>query len=79
VERGIRSILLTYKRELPLYVLLLHAFETTPQQLPNRSEYAGCKSWVELDQKLSAWAAQPALDAGQFESLRQKIRTLLEV
>ncbi len=66
-----------YKPQLPLYVLVLRTFATLPVQAPDRAEYRGCKSWVELDRELSTAGARPALSEAEFEARRQAIRGLL--
>ncbi len=66
-----------YKPQLPLNVVVLRAFETLLVQVPDRAEYRGCKSWIELDRELSTAGARPALSDAEFEARRQAIRGLL--
>lgn len=66
-----------YKPQLPLYVLVLRAYETSPLQVPYRAEYRGCKSWVGLDRELATAGARVALTDVEFESRRQEVRSLL--
>ena len=66
-----------YKPELPLYILVVRAFSTTPTRVPYRPEYRGCKSWVELDLELSTAGATPALADTEFNVRRVAIRGLL--
>ncbi|QEL18953.1 DUF1802 family protein [Limnoglobus roseus] len=35
-----------------LYVLLVRAWKATPVEMPERPEFAGCKTWVELGREL---------------------------
>jgi len=67
----------SYKPELPLYVLVLRAYQTAPVEIPYRGEYRGCKSWVELDRELSTATARPALTDAEFAARRQEIKDLL--
>ncbi len=39
--------------------------------------YAGCKSWVELEQRLPTEGAVPVLDDGQFKELLRKLDAVL--
>jgi hypothetical protein len=54
----------------PLTVLVLRTYvlpETV--ELPFRESYGGCKSWIELEDSVSAEGARPALSGDEFEGL----------
>jgi hypothetical protein len=61
-----------YKPQNPLYLLLVRAYTlahaTTIQNTP---AYAGCKSWVPLDQSISTTSATPVLSDDQYD-IRQR-------
>ena len=40
-----------------------------PVELPYSESYAGCKSWIELEQRVSTAGARPALDDESFARL----------
>lgn len=64
---------LNYRPENPLYLLLVRAFKLPrPTTLDNTPAYAGCKSWVPLDNPVSTQASKPALDDAQY-SARHKL------
>jgi hypothetical protein len=67
-----------YQPQLPLYILLLKAYRLSqPVRLPMRERYAGCHSWVELEDSLSTEGAVPVLPAGEFERRREALRRRL--
>jgi hypothetical protein len=52
----------------PLTVLVLRTYLLPePVELPHSEAYAGCKSWIELEQRVSTAGARPALDDEPFE------------
>ena len=54
----------------PLTVLVLRTYllpETV--ELPYRDEYGGCKSWIELQEKVSVEGARPALPDEDYDRL----------
>jgi hypothetical protein len=40
-----------------------------PVELPYSEAYAGCKSWIELDEPVSTEGSRPALDDEGFQRL----------
>jgi hypothetical protein len=46
--------------------------------LPESAEYAGCKSWVELDRELPTEGAMPVLDDEAFREVLLTLDRLLE-
>ena len=55
-----------YKPTKPLYVLLLRVFRIPPVSLTNLPSYAGCRSWVPLEESLSTAGARPVLSDNAF-------------
>ncbi|HVX86412.1 MAG TPA: DUF1802 family protein [Phycisphaerae bacterium] len=63
-----------YRPEKPLYLVAVRAYSLpAPVRLANTPAYAGCKSWVPLEQEISVEAASPALEAAAFEALVRRI------
>lgn len=62
----------------PLYVLLLRVYRLTEATtLPMRLDYAGCKSWVTLNQPISTAFAAPALSDTEFACRREAVVNVL--
>ncbi len=54
----------------PLTVLVLRVYLLPePVELPYSEAYVGCKSWIELEQRVSTARARPALEDAPFERL----------
>ena len=54
----------------PLTVLVLRAYLLPgPVELPWSEAYAGCKSWIELEEPVSTAGSRPALEEASFERL----------
>ena len=54
----------------PLTVLVLRTYLLPePAELPYSESYAGCKSWIELERRVSTAGARPALEDEPFERL----------
>ena len=63
-----------YKPENPLYLLLVRIYRLeSAVTLANTPTYAGCKSWVPLDQPVPTGGATPVLDDGRYELRRRMI------
>ena len=66
-----------YKRP-GLYVLPLRVYRAAAAvELPETPQYAGCKSWVELERPLPTAGATPVLDDRAFGDLLHNLNTLL--
>ena len=64
----------SYRPENPLYLLLVRTYRLArPQTIENTPAYAGCKSWVPLEEPVEAGAARPVLDNEVFDSRRRAI------
>ena len=63
-----------YRPENPLYLLLVRAYRLhQPAVVENTPAYAGCKSWVPLDQPIAAGDALPVLDDVKYDFRRKAI------
>ena len=63
-----------YKPDKPLYLLIVRAHALhQPVTIANTPAYAGCKSWVPLDQSIEMGDALPVLDDVKFEARRRLI------
>jgi hypothetical protein len=63
-----------YRPENPLYLLLVRAYRLhQPVVIDNTPAYAGCKSWVPLDQPVETGDALPVMDDVKYEFHRRSI------
>jgi hypothetical protein len=68
-----------YKPQNPLYLLLVRAYELPRAvTVKNTPAYAGCKSWVPLDEPIDVSTAKPVLDDALYQSRRQRHLDLIE-
>ena len=64
----------SYKPQNPLYLLIVRAFELPKTTTVNNTPaYAGCKSWVPLDEAIDTSAVRPVIDAGIHAERRERI------
>jgi hypothetical protein len=64
-----------YKPHLPLSVLMLRVYRLPGSlHVPALDRYAGCRSWVELEEALPTQGATPVLDDREFERRRSALR-----
>ena len=69
---------LRWKVREPLYVLLLRVFRVDPpHQIPYRSQYGGCKSWIELEQALSTEGAIEVMGDRAYAERVSAIREII--
>ena len=67
-----------YKPQLPLAVLALRVYRLPHSlRVPLLDRYAGCRSWVELEEALPTEGAKPVLDDSAFERRREALRDQL--
>ncbi|MEM1028054.1 MAG: DUF1802 family protein [Planctomycetota bacterium] len=69
-----------YKPDRPLYAMLVRAFRfEQPLVIPNRSAFAGCKSWVPLSGQdvLEGIASRRAIDETQLALVRDRVDSVL--
>lgn len=63
-----------YRPENPLYLLLIRAYRLhAPATISNTPGYAGCKSWVPLEQPIETGDALPVMDDLRYELRRKSI------
>lgn len=66
----------SYRPENPLYLLLVRAYQLEHNvTIANTPAYAGCKSWVPLEEPVAAGPARPVLDDAAYERVRADILT----
>jgi len=62
-----------------LYVLPVRVYRAASVfELPETTEYAGCRSWVELDRDLPTEGANPVLDEKAFDDVLNLLDRLLQ-
>lgn len=62
-----------------LYVLLVRVYQSPQRfELSDAPEYAGCRSWVELDRALPLDGATPVLDEEAFQAMRRSLDHLIQ-
>jgi hypothetical protein len=67
-----------YRPEKPLYLVIVKAFRLPqPVIIDNTFAYAGCKSWVPLEQGIDTAGAHPALTDHQLAALTQTVESAL--
>lgn len=58
---------LKWKPRQPIYLLLLRTYKLAqPQEIPYRSEYGGCKSWIDLAQPISIANSVPVFTDTEY-------------
>lgn len=67
-----------YKPQNPLYLMLVRAYRLAePVTVENTPAYAGCKSWVPLEETIVTERATPVIDDGAYARRRQTILAAL--
>lgn len=67
-----------YGRQIGLYVIMCRVFKLpSAHAIRVTPEYAGCKSWVELTEKLSTQGAKPVLSEVEFQRQLEAINSSL--
>lgn len=63
-----------YKPQNPLYLLLVRVYRlVNPVTIANTPAYAGCKSWVPLEQSVTTMGAAPVLGEEEYERRRKRV------
>jgi hypothetical protein len=63
-----------YKPQNPLYLMLVRAHRLAePVTVENTPAYAGCKSWVPLDEAIATGRATPVADDAAYDARRESI------
>ena len=69
---------LKWQPEQPLMIVIVRAYRlTTPQTIVAAPQYAGCKSWVDLEAPVAFDSLQPVLDDAAFAARRREIESRL--
>ncbi|MBW4689028.1 MAG: DUF1802 family protein [Komarekiella atlantica HA4396-MV6] len=69
---------LKWKPRQPLYILLLRTYKLPQEQeIPYRSEYGGCKSWIDLERSIQIENAKPVLSDFAYTQLVETIRGIV--
>src|SRR4028118_1046913 len=70
---------LKWKPRQPLYILLLRTYRLPqPQIIPYRSEYGGCRSWIDLAEPISIENAVPVLNDAAYTQLVAEIHGIVK-
>lgn len=68
-----------WKPRFPLYVLLLRSYKLAQEQIiPYRSEYGGCKSWIDLALPVNLEGMTAVLSDVQYASQVAAIRAIVD-
>jgi hypothetical protein len=69
---------LKWKPRQPLYVLLLRTYKLPQaQEISHRSEYCGCKSWIDLAEQIDLQGSEPILSDFSYSRLVAEIRGIV--
>ena len=69
---------LKWKPRQPLYILLLRTYKLAQEQpILYRSEYGGCKSWIDLAEQIAIDDAVPVLTDAAYTKLVAEIRGIV--
>ena len=64
----------SYRPEKPLYLVVVRAYRLkVPVVIENTIEYAGCKSWVPLEQPIDVSSSDPAMAAEALDNLLERV------
>jgi hypothetical protein len=68
-----------YRPENPLYLLLVRVYRLTqPLIVQNTPAYAGCKSWVALEEPVATGGAKAVISDTDYEATRKLIRSVVD-
>lgn len=68
-----------WKPKSPLYVLLLQTYQLAQAQaVPYRTEYGGCRSWIDLAESVTTGGSVPALDEAEYTRQVSEIHGIIE-
>ncbi|MDF5714356.1 MAG: DUF1802 family protein [Rhizonema sp. NSF051] len=69
---------LKWKPRHPLYILLLRTYKLPfVQEIPYRTEYSGCKSWIDLANEINLQGAELVLSDSTYTQLVAEIRNIV--
>jgi hypothetical protein len=62
----------------PMWLIVFRAYRLEqPVAVPNSPKYAGCRSWVPLEQEIPTGSARPILSEGRLREVRESVQTIL--
>jgi hypothetical protein len=61
--------------EKPMKVVFLKIFKTSEIEIPLKSEYQGCKSWIDINEDFPA--GQPVLNDSEINSKLKKFKEIV--
>lgn len=64
-----------WKPEKPIKAMFLKVFKISPIQVPIKSEFHGCKSWIEINANISE--GQPVLNCSELDSRLKKFKEVV--
>lgn len=68
-----------YGQEKGIFAMIARVFRLpTPHAVPVIDRYAGCKSWVDMEEALPTSTSQPVLPDADFEQKRRELIQILE-
>lgn len=69
---------LKWKPRQPLYILLLRTYKLPQaQEIPYKSEYGGCKSWIDLAESINLLESEPVLPNFAYNQLVAEISSIV--
>ncbi|QLE58439.1 DUF1802 family protein [Nostoc sp. TCL26-01] len=70
---------LKWKPQQPLLVLLLRTYKLPQvQEIPYRSQYGGCKSWIDIASPMQLSSSQPVLSDSDYRNIVEQIRAIAQ-
>ncbi len=70
---------LKWKKTKPLHLLILRVYRlVSPALVPMRDSYAGCKSWLRIEEDLPAPEPSPVLNDEKFEAMAEAVRRTVQ-
>ena len=71
---------LKWKPRQPLFILLLRTYRLPQTQtIPYRSQYGGCKSWIDLLEAISLQGKVAVLSDDEYEQRSREIRSIMGI
>ena len=68
-----------WKPKQPLYVLLLRAYRLdTVREISYRSEYGGCRSWLEIEEAIEVDTQNPAIEDEKYDRMVDRIAEIVK-
>ncbi|WP_066375612.1 MULTISPECIES: DUF1802 family protein [unclassified Anabaena] len=69
---------LKWKPQQPLFILLLRTYQLPQiQEIPYRSQYGGCKSWIDIESPVQLQGSQPVMSDLHYLEIVKDIRAII--